>query len=822
MTKRVQQIIAINAQDEARRCNVDEVLPEHIVIAILKSGDGRACRALTFLRIDLNDFSRYIGNVLMHIGGTILTGEIPLSRRTKYMLETAEEEARMMENDLIGTEHLLLAAMREPGTIQTYLLHKEIDINLVRITIQTGIPVSRDTHENSQENGNSKNISSRIRVRPAVYPQLTPVLDGFSRDLTAFAQDGRLEPVIGREKEINRMMRILARKTKNNPVLVGEPGVGKTAIVEGLAQLFVSGRAADVFESNRIVSLDMGALIAGTKYRGDFEERLKKIIEEINRAGNIILFIDEIHTVIGAGNPEGTNDVASMLKPGLARGEFRCIGATTFAEYRKYFEKDAALERRFQPVMVNEPTIEEAIAILTGIKSFYEAFHHVRYTDEAVLAAVHLSRRYLPERFMPDKAIDMLDEAGAFLKMDTAEMPPEVARFETEMLHLRKEKNLAVISGDLENAYQIREKVKNFRTRVVDAKNVWERYANNKHPLVTKRHMQEIAAEVTGIPIVRLDGMEVKRLLRLEEELRKAIIGQDAAISRVASAIRRAHSGVSSPLRPLGSFIFLGPTGVGKTLLAKQLASFLFGSEADLLRIDMSDYMEKYNVARLVGAPPGYIGYGEGGALTEEVRKKPYRVILFDEIEKAHRDVYNILLQVLEEGELKDSMGHTVNFRNTVIIMTSNAGIREINRESRLGFGAGEGVMSREELEAAAKEELRRTFNPEFLNRVDEVIVFSILTQEQIGSILDLQVQELSKRLHEQTFDLIVTEDARTALIEKAWDPKFGGRALRRTLQTELEDPIARLILNGSVPAGYTFCAGAAAGKITIEVKASS
>ncbi|MDR2445744.1 MAG: ATP-dependent Clp protease ATP-binding subunit [Treponema sp.] len=822
LTKRVQQIIAVDAQDEARRCNVDEVSPEHIIIAILKGGSGRACKALALLRIDLNDFHRYIGNTLMHIGGTILAGEIPLSQRTKYMLEAATEEARIMENDLLGTEHLLLAAMRDAGVIQTYLLHKEIDVDIMRITIQAGMPFSKDPYEDEQENCGDKNVKSHVRVRPAVYPQLTPTLDAFSHDLTALARDGKLEPVIGRDKEIKRVMRILARKTKNNPALVGEPGVGKTAVVEGLAQMLVSNNAPDILENNRIVSLDMGALIAGSKYRGDFEERLKKIVGELKQAANIILFIDEIHTVIGAGNPEGANDAANMLKPRLARGEFRCIGATTSTEYRKYFEKDPALERRFQPVMINEPGVEETIAILTGIKTSYEAFHRVRYTDEAVLAAVHLSRRYLPERFMPDKAIDMLDEAGALLKMDATESPPEVAHFETEMLRLRKEKNLAFINGDIENALQVREKVKKFHIRVVEAQTAWERYADNKRPLVTKRHVQEIASDATGIPIARLEGMEAQRMLRLEEDLRKTIIGQDDAISRVASAIRRARCGVSSPLRPLGSFIFLGPTGVGKTLLAKQLAALLFGGETDLFRIDMSDYMEKYNIARLVGAPPGYIGYGEGGVLTEAVRKKPYRVILFDEIEKAHRDVYNILLQVLEEGELKDSMGHTVNFRNTVVIMTSNAGIREINRESRLGFGAGEGIISHEELASMAKEALRRAFNPEFLNRVDEIIVFNALMKEHIGSILDVQLREFSERLREQALEITVTGDARNLLIEKAWSPKFGGRPLRRALQTELEDPIARLILDGAAAAGSSFLVNAEAGKITVEAKPSS
>ncbi len=814
LTRNVGVILTSDAQEEARYCNVDEVLAEHIIMAVLKHGNGIACKALEFLRVDIADFYHSIDHAVLHIGGTLLTGEIPLSQQAKRLLEAADEEVRLMGNELIGTEHLLLGAMRESGPVQTYLSRHNIEIELLRLTVMeiTAPGILRGNAgysvEKLLESTGRGATPSRVTVRPAVYPHLTPVLDEFSRDLTALAKENAVGRVIGREKEIARITRVLARKTKNNPVLVGEPGVGKTAIIEGLARLFAEGGAPDALEGCRVVSLDMGALLAGTRYRGDFEERLKKIITEIRYAGNIILFIDEIHTIIGAGNHEGANDAANMLKPALARGEIRCAGATTLGEYRKYIEKDAALERRFQPIMVKEPSAAETVDILKGIQGAYEAFHGVCYSDEAVRAAVSISARYQPERFMPDKAIDMLDEAGAFLKIrvpDPDEIPPEVSRFEIEMLRLREEKNLSLMSHNEEFAVQVREKLQEFRTRVVDAKTAWERYIEAGPPLVTKTHIQEIASENTGIPIHRMDGDEAARLLHIEEELRKTVIGQDEAVSRIASCLRRSRSGVSSPSRPMGSFIFLGPTGVGKTLLAKRLAAFLFGSESELLRIDMSDYMEKHNTARLVGAPPGYVGHGEGGILTEAVRKSPYKVVLFDEIEKAHHDIYNILLQVLEEGELRDAMGHTVNFRNTVVIMTSNAGIREIHRESRLGFGGGSGLMSHEEIESSAKEEMRRAFSPEFLNRVDEVIVFRTLNEAHIGAILDMHLEELSLRLAEQGFSFEATRAAREILVKKAFDPKFGGRPVRRILQTEVEDAVARLILQGGAETGASF-----------------
>jgi ATP-dependent Clp protease ATP-binding subunit ClpC len=776
----MQKIISLGAQEEGVRFNVDEILPEHIIIAMLKDAGGIACKALLFLRVDMLDFRRIVENSLLHIGGVALGRALPLSLRAENMFKVAKLEAVTLKSTKIGTEHILLAcAMEQDSVLQNYLSARGFGIDLLRVAIQTVI-----VNQNSRQSN----------YKTAVYQQLTPTLDTFAaRDLTVLAKEGRLEPVIGRKREIERLIRILSRKTKNNPVLVGEPGVGKTAIVEGLAQVLVSDFAPESLAEWRVVSLDMGSIIAGAKYRGEFEERLQKIMQEIIRAGNIILFIDETHTIIGAGNSEGSVDVSNMLKPGLARGDFHCIGATTSAEYRKYFERDAALERRFQAIIVKEPSINETIEILKGIKLHYENFHKVRYTDEAINMAVKLSERYLPERFMPDKAIDMLDEAGALRKLETIALPPEIGVFEAEMLHLIEEKNLIMANGDYKSSVLIRDKAKDLRDRVTNARIAWERYAEK--PVVTESHVRQAAADATGIPLIEIGTEETKRLLVIEEELRKSVIGQDDAISRIASSIRRARTGISSPNRPVGSFIFLGPTGIGKTLLAKKLATFLFGTEDSLIRIDMSDFMEKHNIARLVGAPPGYIGYGEGGILTEAVRHSPYCVILFDEIEKAHRDVFNILLQVLEEGDLKDGIGHTVNFKNSIVIMTSNVGGREVNGP-RLGFNIGDGLLQ-DDIEAISKEELRRIFSPEFLNRIDDIIVFHSLNEKQVARVLDIHLVELAERLKVQGFEFNVTDAAKSLLVKKAWDPKFGGRPLRRTVQSDLEDPISRLILGG-------------------------
>jgi ATP-dependent Clp protease ATP-binding subunit ClpC len=749
------------------------------------------------------------------------------------MMAIANEEAQAMGSEYLGTEHILFAAMQEKDSpIQSYLGDRAVDTDMLKVVVQTSFsdpPESRimDGEYISagdyqpyfvHRDGEHKSAQS-ARIKPASYPVLTPMLDEYSRDLTAYAQAGKIDPVVGRRREINRAVRILARRTKNNPVLVGEPGVGKTAIVEGLALLLAGEEAPDTLAGKRILSLDMGSIVAGTKYRGEFEERLKKIMKEINQAGNIILFIDELHTIIGAGGAEGTIDASNMLKPGLSRGNIQCIGATTLGEYRKHFEKDAALERRFQEILVDEPDMEDTLDILKGLQKKYEDHHRVNYTEGAVILAVKLAQRYLVGRFMPDKAIDVLDEAGAMRKLESAAHPPEVAGINAEILKLTEEKGAMVSAQDYERAAEVRDRVRNLRARLASVRLAWEHAAHREYAVVDEGDIRRVVAEATGIPLMHLEEQESRRLLKIEEELHKTVIGQNDAVRRIASAIRRSRAGVSSPQRPMGSFIFLGPTGVGKTLLAKRLSEYLFGSEESLVRIDMSDYMEKHNVSRLVGAPPGYIGYEEGGLLTEKIRRNPYRVILFDEIEKAHRDVFNLLLQVMEEGELRDNLGHTVNFRNTVIIMTSNAGVREISRDTRLGFGTGTGIMNMDEIESQAMSELRRLYNPEFLNRVDDVVVFHPLNMKEIEAILDIEIRALSRRLTEQGYGLRVFPAARKILIEKGWDPKFGGRPLRRTIQKELEDALALLILETAWPEGTLFTADGRKGKITLSGK---
>jgi ATP-dependent Clp protease ATP-binding subunit ClpC len=832
LTQRVQRILSADAQEEARRFNSDQLLPEHIVIALLKEGVGTACKALMFLRIDLLEFRRTVEGGIPRIAGVLLHGDVPPSKRTKTMLEIATEEARSMGSDYLGTEHLLFAAMREQdSTIQVYLKDRAVDTDMLRVVVQTtfsrpagsrgeGEFISSDGYPAYYIHREGEHKSSHSpRVKPASYPVLTPTLDEYSRDLTAQARAGRLDPVVGRKKEINRAVRILARRTKNNPVLVGEPGVGKTAIVEGLAQLLVGGDVPEALTGRRILSLDMGSVVAGTKYRGEFEERLKKIMKEITQAGNVILFIDEIHTIIGAGGAEGTIDASNMLKPSLSRGDVQCIGATTLAEYRKHFEKDAALERRFQAILVDEPDMEDTLEILRGIQKKYEDYHRVRYTPGSVGLAAKLAHRYLTGRFMPDKAIDILDEAGAMRKLENMVQPPEVAGIEAEILQLTAEKGAMVSAQDYERAAEMRDRVRSLRAELESVRIAWERTSRSERALVDEGDIRRVVAEATGIPLMHLEEQESRRLLMIEAELHRAVIGQDHAVRRIASAIRRSRAGVSSPRRPMGSFIFLGPTGVGKTLLAKRLSEYLFGGEESLVRIDMSDFMEKHNASRLVGAPPGYIGYEEGGALTEKIRRNPYRVVLFDEIEKAHRDVFNLLLQVMEEGELKDNLGHTVSFRNTVIIMTSNAGVREISKDSRLGFGTGAGILSMGEIESQALSELRRLFNPEFLNRVDDVVVFHPLDMKQIEAILDIEIGELSRRLEEQGYGVRVLPAARKILIEQGWDPKFGGRPLRRTMQKELEDSLSLLILENAWLPGTLFIADGRKGKISLSGK---
>ncbi|MDR0758715.1 MAG: ATP-dependent Clp protease ATP-binding subunit [Treponema sp.] len=836
LTQRAQRILTLDAQEEARRFNSEQLLPEHIVIALLKDGAGIACKALMCLRIDLVEFLHVIENALPRLAGSLVFGDVPPSKRTRTMLEIAAEEAQTLKNDYIGTEHLLLAAMRESNSqAHAYLDQRSVDTDMLRVVVKTTFTRGESPRWEGEVHQFVEGFQSYMfhpeyktgdfklyhqnRGKNSQSSGMTVTLDEFSRDLTALARAGKLDPLIGRRKEIDRAVRILARRTKNNPVLVGEPGVGKTAIVEGLARFLVSPNVPEALAGRRILSLDMGAVVAGTKYRGEFEERLKKIMREISRVQNVILFIDEIHTVIGAGGAEGTIDASNMLKPALSRGEVQCVGATTLAEYRKHFERDAALERRFQAIMVEEPTVDETIDILKGLQSRYENHHRVVYAPEAVVTAVRLAQRYIPGRFMPDKAIDIIDEAGAMRKLEFSVQPPELADIETEIQMLTKERSLLVSSRNYDRAAEIRDRVRRLRSRLEVVREAWERAAYTGRVKVNEGDIRRVVSEATGIPLMHLEEQESRRLLKIEDEIHRAVIGQDDAVNRIASSIRRSRAGISSPRRPMGSFIFLGPTGVGKTLLAKRLAAYLFGSEEALVRIDMSDFMEKHNASRLTGAPPGYIGYEEGGILTEKIRKNPYRVILFDEIEKAHRDVFNLLLQMLEEGELKDSLGHTVNFRNTVIIMTSNAGVREISRDSRLGFGAGSGIMSIEEIQAAALSELRRLFNPEFINRIDDIVVFHTLNEQQVEAILDIQIGELSQRLAEQGFFIRISPAARRLLIKKGWDPKYGARPMRRTIQKELEDPLSHLLLEGNYSPGVTFSADLAGDTITIHPK---
>lgn len=812
LTQRAQKVITILAQEEAKRFHSDQLIPEHIIIALLKDGEGVAVKALQRLKVNLQEMQTEIEKSLPKGKGGLILGDVPPSKRGQKLFEDSAEEARNMGHEYIGTEHLLLAAVKEQGSIVARYLSK------YTIT-SSGL---RDAIMQISGSGDPKQAQSPgAKKKPQVPPKKpTPTLDEFGRDLTAFAREGKLDPVIGREKEIQRVIQILARRTKNNPVLIGEPGVGKTAIVEGLAQKIIDATVPEVLIGKRVLTLDLASLVAGTKYRGEFEERLKRVMKEILSAGNVILFIDELHTIIGAGGAEGAIDASNMLKPALSRGELQCIGATTLNEYKKHIEKDAALERRFQPIYVSEPSVEETVEILRGIKKNYEDHHHVTYTKASLDAAATLSRRYVTERYLPDKAIDLIDESGSRKRIKNSIRPKELADLEKEIDKLNGEKTTLVNTQNYEKAAAVRDQVRQLKDKVEEVKKSWESTIAYEENVVDVEDIQEVISDMTGIPLSRIVQSESEKLLHIEEELHKKVIGQDEAITVIASAIRRSRTGLSSARRPLGSFVFLGPTGVGKTLVAKTLAEFLFGDEEALVRIDMSDFMEKHNVSRLVGAPPGYIGYEEGGLLTEKIRRRPFSVILLDEIEKAHPDVFNILLQVLEEGQLSDNLGHAVSFRNAVLIMTSNLGARDINKDSSLGFQTDEGGMNFKEIRNFVMAEVKRAFNPEFVNRIDEIVVFHNLDKTHLSSIFELMVKEISGRLSEQKISVTYTEQAKAFLIDKGYDEKFGARPLRRMLQKEVEDPLSMEILKGHFSTGDTIEIGVDSEKITFTRRA--
>ena len=818
LTQRAQRILTVLAKEEAKRFHADKLLSEHIVLAILREKGGVAFKCLQRLGINTDEMAAELEKGLPTRKSSFQLGEIPPSNRVKMLLENAANEATTLNHEYIGTEHFLLAATGEPGSATSaYLSLYKVTPDILRGIVYE-INSEKEGGKSSQRKVDKPNFTRKEGSGGGDAKSATGILDEFSRDLTAMARKNQLDPVVGREREIARVMRILARRTKNNPVLIGEPGVGKTAVVEGLAQEIVNGSAPDIFSGKRLVSLDLAALVAGTKYRGEFEERLKKVIREIDKAGNIILFIDELHTIIGAGGAEGAIDASNMLKPALSRGELQCIGATTMNEYKKYIEKDAALERRFQSVIIEEPGIDETFEILLGIKSRYEEHHNVTYLDESLRSAAELAGRYVTERNLPDKAIDLIDEAGSFKRMQNNVRPEAITELEERILKLTEEKISFVNAQDYENAAEVRDKVREVRGQIDTLKDEWEKTLKEEKNLITPEDIQEIVSENTGIPMVRIVKSESDKLLQIEEVLHQSVIGQEEAIAAVAAAIRRSRTGLNSPSRPLGSFLFLGPTGVGKTLLAKSLAEFLFGDPESLIRVDMSDFMEKHNASRLVGAPPGYVGYEEGGLLTEKIRKRPYAVVLLDEIEKAHSDVFNLLLQVLEEGELQDSFGHKVSFRNTVLIMTSNAGAREISR-GNFGFTAGSGAMDHKEVKSSAMTELKRLFRPEFLNRIDEITVFHSLDYEHVMDIMDLMLREVSERLGELDIRLNVNAAAKDWLMEKGYDVAYGARPLRRTIQKEIEDPLSMAILQGRFEAGDTVSAEERSGKISFRRK---
>ncbi|MBM7704995.1 ATP-dependent protease ATP-binding subunit ClpC [Metabacillus iocasae] len=791
-TERAQKVLAL-AQEEALRLGHNNIGTEHILLGIVREGEGIAAKALLALGLGADKIQKEVEALIGR--GQELTQTIHYTPRAKKVIELSMDEARKLGHSYVGTEHILLGLIREGEGVAARVLNN-LGVSLNKARQQVLQLLGSNEASSSHQGGGSSNAN-------------TPTLDSLARDLTAIAREGTLDPVIGRSKEIQRVIEVLSRRTKNNPVLIGEPGVGKTAIAEGLAQQIVNNEVPEILRDKRVMTLDMGTVVAGTKYRGEFEDRLKKVMDEIRQAGNIILFIDELHTLIGAGGAEGAIDASNILKPSLARGELQCIGATTLDEYRKYIEKDAALERRFQPIQVDEPTTEESIQILQGLRDRYEAHHRVSISDESIVQAVKLSDRYISDRFLPDKAIDLIDEAGSKVRLRSFTTPPNLKELEQKLDSVRKEKDASVQSQEFEKAASLRDTEQRLREELEDTKKAWKEKQGKENSEVTVEDIAMVVSSWTGIPVSKLAQEETERLLNMEEILHSRVIGQEEAVKAVAKAVRRARAGLKDPKRPIGSFVFLGPTGVGKTELARALAESIFGDEDAMIRIDMSEYMEKHSTSRLVGSPPGYVGYDEGGQLTEKVRRKPYSVVLLDEIEKAHPDVFNILLQVLEDGRLTDSKGRTVDFRNTILIMTSNVGADTLKRSKHLGFTVQEEGQDYKDMKGKVMTELKKAFRPEFLNRIDEIIVFHSLEKKHLAEIVKLMADHLTKRLKEQDIDLYLTEKAIEKIAEEGFDPEYGARPLRRAIQKHIEDRLSEELLKGNVQKGQ---------KVTLDV----
>ncbi len=793
-TERVRKVLAM-AREEAERLRHEYVGTEHILLGLIREGEGVAAAVLQNLSVDLDEIQQKIEDTVKKGKAAAATGpDLPYTSRAKKVLELAMAEARDLTHNYVGTEHLLLGLLREEKGIAAQVL-TDAGINLDAARAETLRLLGTDMTQGGSSSSPNAPSGSPSAPGKGEKKSKTPALDHFCRDLTQLAAESQLDPTIGRAKEIERVMEILTRRKKNNPVLIGEPGVGKTAIVEGLAQLIANGECPDSLREHRVLSLDMAAVIAGTKYRGQFEERLKAVMNEIAQNKNIILFIDELHTLVGAGAAEGAIDASNMLKPALARGELQCVGASTLNEYRKYIEKDGALERRFQTVIVEPPTVDETVEILKGLRGKYEEHHKVSIPDTTLHAAAKMSERYITDRFLPDKAIDVIDEAGARARLATQAPPPEVTSLKGELEGVNNEKESAVRDQNFERAAALRDRERELAGDIRRKQDEWEKHRQSHRPVLGEDEVSFIVSRWTGIPVMRLQEAETARLLRMEDELHSSVVAQEEAIRALARSIRRSRAGLKDPSRPIGSFIFSGPTGVGKTELARALAKFLFADPQALIRVDMSEYMEKFSVSRLIGAPPGYVGYEDSGTLTKAVRRKPYSVVLLDEIEKAHPDVFNILLQVLDEGHLTDNYGRVIDFKNTVVIMTSNVGARDISKGRAMGFATPDGRNSFERIAEKVKEEMQHVFNPEFLNRLDDVIVFHPLSEEHIGQIVAILLREVQKRLGDEELTLKLTDAANKFLVKHGYDEKFGARPLKRAIQRYIEDPLSEKIL---------------------------